>query len=193
MARTTKTTKAQEEAVEKQVTETVEEASAKAVKQPAKKPVVKRTEIDPNRLILVKNATDNSLVYESKKTGQVILWAESGDEEYIAIQELMTMRSSQPRFLNEPWILIDDQEDDDIIQYLGLDKLYKNIINVDELDEFFSLTPQEIKEKLKIAPNGSKKLIADRAAKMIKDQTLYDNRIIKLLEEELKTDLSLLS
>ncbi|MEM4995012.1 hypothetical protein WKH56_20820 [Priestia sp. SB1] len=193
MARTTKTTKAQEEAVEKQVTETVEEAPAKTVKQPAKKPVVKRTEIDPNRLILVKNATDNSLVYESKKTGQVILWAESGDEEYIAVQELMTMRSSQPRFLNEPWILIDDQEDDDIIQYLGLDKLYKNIINVDELDEFFSLTPQEIKEKLKIAPNGSKKLIADRAAKMIKDQTLYDNRIIKLLEEELKTDLSLLS
>ncbi len=170
---------------------TQEVTETEATKQ---KPVVKkRTEIDPSRLVLCKNVTNSGLTYISRKTNMPILWMESGDEEYVSVQELMTMRASQPRFLNEPWIIINDETDEDVIEYLGLKKLYENIIDTEEIDNFLVYSsPEEIEAKLKKAPNGTRKLIRERAHELIQERKLYNMLVVELLEKELNVDLRLL-
>lgn len=152
----------------------------------ATKVLKKKVEIDRNEMIPCRNATQGSLIYVSSKTGATILWQEFGDIEYIDYGELLTMRASQPRFINEPWLIIEDEV---VAENLSLDKLYAKIVPVDELEGFFSLPIEAIQEKLRILPNGSKNLVADKARELIVAGQLYDIRVIKVLEKELHVDL----
>lgn len=167
----------------------IEEANsnAKANEEKAKAPS-KRRNIDRNEMVKVRNISSGSLVYKSQKTGLTTVWEEYGSEEYLEFGEILTMKASQPRFLNKPWILIEDK---DVVEYLGLKKIYDNLIPIDELDAFFYLQPSEIAEKLDVVPQGVKDLVASKARKMIEAGQLYDMRIIKILEEKINVDLSI--
>lgn len=162
--------------------ETVEPAVEKVVKhEPPKKKV-----IDRDTMVSCRNITSGRLTYISKKTGLETVWSEFGDEEYIDVAELLTMKSSQPKFLKEPWVFIDDE---DIIDYLGLKELYKTIIPIDEVEDFFNLSVNEARKILPKLPKGMKTLIAEKARKGIQEGTLSNIQLVRLLEQELQLDL----
>ena len=151
---------------------------------PKKRKTVKQ--IDRNELIPCKNVCDNIVVYVSQRTGLKYRWSNYGDVEYIEFGELITMNSSYPKFLREPWII---PEDEDVIEALNLDKIYEKLIPLDEIEDFFTQPLDNIKNAIKKAPKGNQEALVIRAIKMIKDGTLYDTRIIKLIEDELKVTL----
>jgi hypothetical protein len=161
--------------------EVKDEEVVKTVKVEPKKRVIER-----NELVSCRNITSGRLTYISKKTGMETVWSQFGDEEFIEVAELLTMKTSQPKFLKEPWLFIEDEE---IAEHLGLKQLYENIIPIDEVDEFFSLTASEARLIVPKLPKGMKTLIAEKARKGIQDGSFNNLQLVKLLEQELNLDL----
>lgn len=136
-------------------------------------------------LIPVMNYTTGLLVYESRN-GRGWRFEGYGDTDEIELAELITMKNSQPRILNEPWLLI---LDDDAVEYLGLKNLYKNIIKPQDLEKVFSLPENKIKEIIEKVPKSVKQLVAEKAKQMVEQKKLTNVVIIQLLEELLNVDL----
>ena len=152
------------------------------------KSVLKKKKIDLDQLVSCRNVTMGNLIYVSRKTGLQTLWMNYGDEEYLDVGELLTMKASQPKFLSEPWLIIDDE---DVVEYLGLKHLYAKLTEVENIDKFFEKSHEEIKSIIGKLPNGTKGSIITRARQLVEEGSLYDNRKIKVLEDSLKIDLSL--
>jgi hypothetical protein len=152
----------------------------------AEKPVVKK-ERDLNEMIRVVNITNSKLVYISKTSpGYRIDWDEYLDENWMEYKELINMRNSQRRFFEEPWIICDW----DVLEDLRVDKYYKNIIDLENLDDVFKKSPDELAKILDVVPNGIKKLIADRAYELRREKKLDSLSIIETIEKKLNIDLS---
>lgn len=181
----TRATKAVEnpvvEAVE-EVVETVETPTPQPVAKPKKRLEINRDDLIPCR------ATRQSLVYVSKRTSEKFEWSAYGDIQYITLGELITMKSTQPRMLKEGWLIVDDEE---AIEQLGLAKMYGNLFEIDDIDEFFDLPESEIKRILTNMPRGFKTSIATFAREKIESGELDSNRKIKLLEDLLDVDLKI--
>lgn len=148
---------------------------------------IRKKQVDRDLMVACRNVTEGRLTYISKKTGLQTRWSNYGDIEYLDVAELMTMKASQPKFLTEPWLVI---EDDDVVEFLGLKHLYQKLVDVDDLNSFFNKSHTEMEKILDRIPNGVKESIATRARKMVEDGTLYDNRKIRVIEEKLQIDLS---
>lgn len=179
----------QNENIELNKTETVTdiiEKNKEVVKKEVK-PIKKVIEKPKNdELILCRSCVLGELYYKSSKTGQVVIWSDMGAEEYLEFGELITMKSSQSRFLNEPWIMIDDER---VINYLGLKELYAKINDLDDISDFFKLPLETMGEKLKNYPTGLRKIIGEKAREMVQNDELYDIRVIDLLKKELNIEL----
>jgi hypothetical protein len=183
-AKTTETTATKK--TTSRTTKPTEEATKVEVTKAKPKTRAKKKQIDLSELVPCRNITSGMLIYKSTKTGLEATWSEYGDEEYLEVSELLTMKTSQPKFLKEPWLLVDDEE---VADYLGLTKMYANLIPVDELDYFFEKDAKEIAEILPLLPKGSRELVADKARKLIEANELDSTKVIRLLEQELKVDL----
>lgn len=150
------------------------------------KPVIKK-ERDLNEMIKVVNITNSKLVYISKTSpGYRIDWDEYLDENWMEYKELINMRNSQRRFFEEPWIICDWE----VLQDLRVEKYYKNIIDLENLDDVFKKSSEELSKILEIVPNGIKKLIADRAFELRREKKLDSLSVIETIEKKLNIDLS---
>jgi DNA primase large subunit len=98
------------------------------------------------------------------------------------------MKSTQPRFLNEGWLIVDDEE---AIEQLGLTTMYGNIFEIDNMSDFFAKDESEIQRILSNMPRGFKNSIATFAREHIEAGKLDSNRKIKLLEQLLDVDLKI--
>ena len=157
-----------------------EKPTVEEKKSPQKK------KIDRDTVVGCRNLTSGRLTYISKKTGMETVWSEFGDEEYLDVAELLTMKTSQPAFLKEPWLFIDDE---DVVEYLGLKEMYKSIIPIDEVEDFFNLSTAEARKIIPRLPKGMKTLIGEMARKGIQNETLTNINMIRLLQDELNLDL----
>jgi hypothetical protein len=168
--------------------EKVEVIDTTEVKVVNKQIIKKRRQRDVHELILVRNNTRGTLVYISKKTmGYTIIWDQYGDEEYVEYGELMSMRNTASRFFQDNWVMIDDIE---ILEDLNVMKYYEVTLGIDNLDNLFKKSPQELEAILVKLPKGMKDNIAQRAREMKDNDELYDTRIIKALENALDIDLT---
>lgn len=180
--------KAKAKATPVEKVETVETAKAVETveeKKPARPK--KRLEINRDDLIECRSATTN-LVYISKRTSEKFEWADFGDVQYITLGELISMKSTQPRFLKEGWLIVDDEE---AIEQLGLAKMYGNIFEIDDMASFLENDEYEIERILKNMPRGFKNSIAQFAREQVESGELDSNRKIKLLEQLLDVDLKI--
>ena len=172
----------QEEVKKEVIVEEVEE-----IKVPKKKT---RSQFDRNEMVTCKCMVKGGLIYKSKKNiGSDTTWDDYGSEEDLDIGEIMTIKASVPRFLTEPWFKI--MNNDDLVEYLGLTKMYNAILAVEDIDIVFSKKPEAIQKLLQEVPKGMKELIVDRAKQLIVEKNLYDLRVINTLEKELKVDLKI--
>lgn len=151
-----------------------------------KKTPIRKKEIDRFEPIPVMNVTNGKLIYVSKKTGAEWVWGDYGDIEYVEFQELLTMRSGQKRFLDEPFLLILEE---DVVDYLGLNKMYDSMINLDSLDDIFKLNQKDFEEIVEKSPKGIKHSIVTRARQKVENETLDSVKKIKYINERFNTDI----
>lgn len=195
MATTRKTTTRKTTATTAKAQEATVETVEAVQEQPDVKetPVVeiarkKRVEIDRNDLVLVRSAVKGDLIYISKRSSDRFEFNEFGATDYITMGELITMKSTQPRFLKEAWLVIDDE---DAIEFLGLTDLYETIFEIGDLEKFFSKSDTEMEKLLTNMPTGYKNTLATKAREMIESGELDSNKKIKLLEDKLDVDLKI--
>lgn len=168
----------------------VEEIKEVEAEQPVKtetktKYKVKKN-LDPSMVITVVNGYHGQLVYKSKKTGETLVWDEIGGEQDMELQELKNAKNSNKQFFEKNWFLIDDPE---VLEYLGVEKYYKNALSYDSFNELFEKSASEIEDIVTKLPEGQKKTVAYLAKQKIADDELDSLNVIRILEKALSVQL----
>jgi hypothetical protein len=151
----------------------------------ADKPIVPK-EVDVNQLITVRNGFQGKLSYRSKRTGEKFVWSEFGDEQEMELRELKAAKNTYKKFFTENWFMFNERW---VPEYLGVSKFYKNSLPIDNFDEIFDLTPEKLKQRIKLLSNGQKKSLAYRARVLIAEGEIDSLKKISVLEEALGTEL----
>jgi len=147
----------------------------------------KSSTIDRGQLIKVRNITNSKVCWESPRTQAIYILEEFNTQEWIEFGELITLKSRFSKVLTEPWILIEDNEE--VINYLGLKTVYENIIPISELNTFFDKSITDMKKVLRTLPNGIKDLLIARSYEMVRTNRLVDVRKIQFIEKEFDINL----
>ncbi len=179
------TTAAKTPAVEK-------ESSVASVAEPVvqEEPVktVSRKDVDLDQLIPVLNGFQGRLLYRSPRTNELLVWPEFGDEQMMELKELRNAKNTWKVFFANNWFMF-DEEHQWVIDYLGIRQYYKNALGIDNFDDLFSKSPEEITEIISGLSDGQKKSVIQRARTLVADDAIDSNRVITALEESLGIEL----
>lgn len=148
-----------------------------------------RAQMNMNEEVPCRNISNCSVFFDSKKTGASYVWRNTDDVEYVSVGELVNMKSSAGRILTEPWLVV---EDDEVAKFLGLDKVYENLVTPEEIAEFFKLPVNEMEHRLSKAPKGTRNLIAEKASELVAEKAScpLSGQQIHIIEQALNIDLS---
>lgn len=147
---------------------------------------ITKKDIPLNTLVDCKNLTRGKLIYISKKqSGYQITWGSHGDIEPIELSELISMRNSQRGFFENNWISMDE----DIIRYLGVERYYQNVPNIDDFDTLFEKDIDDMEKIISNFSKGLKESVAIRASELISNGSLDSRKRIETLEKILSVEL----
>ncbi len=150
-------------------------------------PIVPK-EIDLNQLIPVYNGFNGKLIYKSSRTGEAFRWPEFGSEQEIELRELRNAKNTGKTYFENNWFMF-NEEDKWVIDYLGVGRYYKYAINIDEFDEVFGKSADEIEKIVSKLSNGQKKSLSYRARQFVADGTIDSRKVIAALEKSLGVEL----
>ena len=142
------------------------------------------TDVDVHQYIPVRNGFEGTLVYKSRKTGELFVWEGFGEVQDIELQELKSAKSADKAFFRNNWFMFDD-EFSWVIDYLGMGAFYRNALRLDQFDELFSKKPEEIKKIIAGLSEGQKASIGYRARQLIAEDGIDSNKAIAALEDAL--------
>lgn len=170
-----------------EVNPVVATVTAEVIASPEEKPSYKvKKDLNPNMMVTVKNGFNGTLVYKSKRTGEVFVWDSFGSEQEMELQDLKSAKNTYKAFFINNWFLFDDPE---IIEWLGMSQYYKHALNTESFKGLFASTPEEIKKTVAKLSDGQKKSAAFRAKQLIQNGEIDSIKIINALEESLCIDL----
>lgn len=168
-----------EKVKEEEVVEEKTKVAPKATRQ-------KRAQVDRNELIPCRSLVDGRLIYISNRTRAKFIWDGFGTTQYVEMGELLDMRGSSPKFLQEVSFVVEDEE---AVDMLGLTKLYEDIDEIYSLEELLQHPHTDLKEILPNLPKSIKDSVGTTARKMIKDGSLDSISAIDAIEKSLNIDL----
>ncbi len=135
-----------------------------------------KTQVKPSRKSVARIPLDTEvpclcnvkggLIYTSTRAdGTKAEWFDFGDLQYLDLRELLLMRNSQKRFFNDNWISIKDTDDgeytaDDIYKFLRVDDKYGDFYDADNIETFFELNEDQMKDKVSKMSRGMKDLVS---------------------------------
>ena len=176
--------------LKEQARKEVEAEQAEATKAVSALDVVakptKKKDIDRFEPIPVMNVTNGQLVYISKKTGAEWIWSEYGDVEYLEFQEILTMKSGQRRFFDEPFLIILDE---DAVEYVGLTKMYEKLVDLQSLDKVITLDQASFEKVMETSPKGIKLTIIQMIKEKLETEEISMKKI-NYLNKKFNTDIS---
>lgn len=149
------------------------------------KPIVPK-DIDPEQYVTVRNGFQGRLVYVSKHTGERFVWDQFGAEQEMELRELKNAKNSYKKFFENNWFMFDE---DWIVDYLGVQRFYRNAVRIEDFDEIFQKDAKTISEIISDMSDGQKKSVAYRARVLIADGAIDSNKAITALEESLGIEL----
>lgn len=136
-----------------------------------------------NELIPVVSRNEGELFYKSTKTQQETYWKHYGDLQYLSFDEILNLRASQPRFIDDAWIVIDDEE---VIEFLGLGDKYDQFFHIEDMDAYIlNSTVDELKKEISVLPAGIKTSIGVAAKRLVEEDVLDSRGKILALEDKL--------
>jgi hypothetical protein len=133
------------------------------------------------------NNTHGLLFYRSGKNGATWRLESYGDTDEMTLAELKTMRSSNGKFINEPWLLM---LDDDVVNYFGLAEMYKTVMSPEQVERFFAFSVDKMEKTLKgNMPKGMKNLLLAVAREKVASGSLDSTAKRQLFETIFGVDL----
>jgi len=166
----------------------VEGEAVVGVKKPEKEVVARKSNnVDMHQLITVRNGFHGTLIYKSKRTEEVYVWEEFGDEQVIELSEVVNAKASNKKFFSNNWFMFDDEW---VIDFLGVRQFYKNALTIDDFDNIFDKSPDEIKDIINGLSSGQRRSVMYRARQLINDGTIDSHKKIQALESALRVNLA---
>lgn len=145
-------------------------------------PAPKNIKIPLDYVIPVKSGVQGGLVYVSRKNGYEIVWDSYGDIEYLPYEEIVSMRNAHKRFFIDNWVFFEDTDDytaEEIYKALMVDKYYKAILEIENIDELLMLDVTNLEKRIKNVPSGVKEAIVTRAKQLIVENNSIMDSISK--------------
>lgn len=152
-------------------------------------PVYKvKKELDINSIIPVRNGFAGKLVYRSPRTDERFEWAGYGDELDIPLSELKSAKAGSKRvYFENNWFEIDDP---DVIEYLGVERFYNNVLNAEKFEALLNQSPENIISSVQGLTKGQRASLTYRVRNMIANGIIDSVKTIEALEVGLNTHLS---
>lgn len=138
--------------------------------------------MSPDELVEVKSNFYGTLFYKSKVTGFECEWSICGDVNLLTIAELQNMRNGQRDFFSENWVMLVGDNAEQALDWLQIRKYYSDIVELDDLDEVFTWSPEKIETVVTKVARGAKDSIAMRAYDLIESGSLDSIKTIKAIE-----------
>ena len=156
----------------------IKQKKAAKIEEPKVEPITNDLTVD------VASAVNGELIWVSKRTGYKVIWNEFGEKNPLTVADLLDMRNGDRAFFVNNWVTIEDPRADEIMKHLGIDKFYKLIKSVDDLDEIIlGMDPDKIKTALPKFSYSLKETIILRAQELKNEGRLDSSRRIKALED----------
>ena len=139
-----------------------------------------------NESIPVKSITFGGLTYKSRSTNAIYRWNQIGAVEYMTVAELNEMNNYKRAFLNKPLVILLDER---AIKKFRLQKVYENVAKISNLKQLFKSDLGTISRTVQNAIDvNMRDILISKVRQMIKNKSLTDINVIKLLEDKLKHD-----
>ena len=168
-------------------TSTIANENTKSIEEKPKKITKSYLRTIKDREVTVRSVF-GTVVFKSPKTKISYKWTEIGDEEILTVEEILAMDSHSKRFLNTPWLIIEDEE---VVEGLGLTNLYNIINKIENIEELLDMDIYEIEQLVDKAPYEYKKTLAGVIFQKVNDGEIRDIVLIKEFERILGTTLLL--
>lgn len=171
------------------VKETKPKATPKKAEPKKVAPKTKRVVVDRNTEVVFMNNTSGNLFYKCPRTHATYDLYEYGDIDYITVEQLLTMNNTSRTMLNDLWVLLldttdEDVEIDDVLKYLGIDKLYNDIIRPEDVDKFITeSTDDNFKTALEKMSKALATRVVERSADLHKSEMFNSLAKLNALKE----------
>lgn len=137
--------------------------------------------------IPVKSITFGGLTYKSRTTNAVFRWNNIGSVEYMTVAELNEMNNYKRDYLNRPLVILLDER---AIKKFRLSQVYENVAKINNLKSVFNSDMRTIETTIDNALRvNMRDILVSKVRQMIKNKTLVDVGVIKMLEKKLQYDL----
>lgn len=139
-------------------------------------------------IIPVKSITFGGLTYKARSTNAIYRWPTIGSLEYMTVSELNEMNNYKRTYLNKPLVILMDER---AIKKFRLQKVYENVAQINNLKSLFKSDMSTIEKTIDMAIDANMRdILISKVRQMIKNGTLTNINIIKLLEKKLQHDLA---
>ena len=143
-------------------------------------------ELPIDTVIPVKSIKFGGLTYRSRSTNATFRWSQIGAIEYMTIADLNEMNNFKPSFLNKPLVILMDER---AIKKFRLTPVYENVAKINNLKSVFNSDMTSIEETIDMALRvNMRDILISKVRQMIKNKTLVDINIIRMLERKLAFD-----
>lgn len=139
-------------------------------------------------VIPVKSITFGGLTYRARSTNAIYRWNQIGAIEYMTVAELNEMNNYKRSYLNKPLVLLLDER---AVKKFRLQSVYENVAQISNLKKLFKSNISTISRVIDHALDvNMRDILISKSRQMIKNKTLTDINVIKLLEKKLQHDLT---
>lgn len=137
-------------------------------------------------VIPVKSITYGGLTYRSRINNANFRWNQIGAVQYMTVAELNEMNNYKKDFLNKPYVILLDER---AIKKFRLMSVYENVAKINNLKQVFASDRETIMNTLETALTvNMREVLISKISQMIKNRTLVDINIIKLVSKKLSYD-----
>lgn len=159
--------------------------------------VAKKTVIPDSAIVNVKSNVFGKLIFESKRTGERIVWEGCGEIQQVTIATLRAIKLEKIKFFSEQWLIPVGFADEnaeffspaDIYQQLFIAQYYRNLVDPSDYEALCGMSPEEIKTKVAMMSNGTKENLAVALNTYVEKGVLDSLKAIRAFEEALDCEL----
>lgn len=180
----------------KEVKGTEEDTKDTETKKDVKPVAKKATKIDKDEEFSVISNVAGVMVFRSKTNDVYEEWGELGDEITMTYEEIGKMKMQAPRFFQDNWVIVLDNEEhtsQDVYHALKVEKYYQsNFIDPESIEGIFELPQKELTLEISKLSSGVKNNLATIAKNKIDEGEIDSINLIKNLQKLLKVDFCVL-
>ena len=137
-------------------------------------------------VIPVKSITFGGLTYKSRTNNAIFRWNQIGAIEYMTVADLNEMNNYKRDFLNRPLVILMDER---AIKKFRLTSVYENVAKINNLKQVFASDMGTIERTIDTALQvNMRDILVSKVSQMIKNKTLVDINVIRLLSKRLSYD-----